>query len=66
MKNLVSFLQEVKAELSRVIWPSKEEFFGSVVVVVITMIAFAIFLGLVNNVFQTGALRWFEYLVFSR
>lgn len=66
MKNLVSFLQEVKAELSRVIWPSKEEFFGSVVVVVITMIAFAIFLGLVNNVFQTGALRGFEYLVFSR
>lgn len=66
MKNLVSFLQEVKAELSRVIWPSKEEFFGSVVVVVITMIAFAVFLGLVNNVFQTGALRGFEYLVFSR
>lgn len=66
MKNLGTFLREVKVELSRVVWPKKEDFFGAIVVVIITMIAFAIFLGLVNYVFQTGALEGFKYLVFGR
>ncbi len=66
MKNLVSFLREVKIELSKVVWPSKEDFIGAVVIVFITMIAFAVFLGIVNKVFQAGALRGFEYLVFGR
>ena len=66
MKNLSSFLQEVKVELSRVVWPSKEDFWGSVVIVIVTMIAFAIFLGFVNKVFQAGTLRGFEVLVFGR
>lgn len=66
MKNLGSFLQEVKVELSRVVWPSKQDFWGSVVVVVLTMVAFAVFLGFVNKFFQAGALKGFETLVFDR
>lgn len=66
MKNLGTFLREVKVELSRVVWPRKEEFLGAIVVVIITMVAFAMFLGLVNYIFQTGALKGFAYLVFGR
>lgn len=66
MKNLGAFFVDVKQELSKVVWPSRVEFLGAVVVVLITMIAFAIFLGLVNYVFYMGSLKGFQYLVFGR
>ncbi|MCX5923611.1 MAG: preprotein translocase subunit SecE [Candidatus Dependentiae bacterium] len=66
MKNLNTFFGEVRVELSKVVWPSRSEFLGAVVVVLITMVAFAIFLGLINYVFYTGILRIFQFLVFGR
>ena len=66
MKNLSVFFSEVKYELSKVVWPSRAEFLGSVIVVLITMVMFAIFLGVVNYLFYTGSLRGFQYLVFGR
>ena len=66
MKNLGAFLREVKIELSKVTWPTKEEFWGAVVVVLITMVAFAIFLGFVNYIFYTGAQKGFGLFVFGR
>ncbi len=66
MKNLGSFLREVKVELSKVVWPRREEFVGSIVVVLIVLFAFTIFFGVVNYVFQTGALKGFQFLAFGR
>ena len=66
MKNLGLFLKEVKVELSKVIWPKREEFIGSIIVVMLVLIAFTIFFGLVNYVFQTGALVGFQFLAFGR
>lgn len=66
MKNLSTFFGEVKHELSRVIWPSRSEFLGAVIVVLITMVAFAIFLGLVNYVFYTASLKGFQFLMYGR
>ena len=66
MKNLRTFFGEVKVELSKVVWPTRSEFLGAVIVVLITMVAFAIFLGLVNYIFYTGSLRSFQFLVFGR
>ncbi len=66
MKNLSTFFGEVRVELSKVVWPARSEFLGAVVVVLITMVAFAIFLGLVNYIFYTGSLRGFQFLVFGR
>ena len=66
MKNLRTFFGEVKVELSKVVWPTRAEFLGAVIVVLITMVAFAIFLGLVNYIFYTGSLRGFQFLVFGR
>jgi len=66
MKNLSTFFGEVRVELSKVVWPSRSEFLGAVVVVLITMVAFAIFLGLINYIFYTGSARVFQFLMFGR
>lgn len=66
MKNLATFLSEVKYELSKVIWPSRLEFIGSVVVVLITMTLFVIFLGIINYIFYMAFLKGFQSVVFGR
>ena len=66
MKNLGTFFLEVKYELSKVIWPSRSEFLGAVIVVLITMVAFAIFLGLVNYLFYQTSLKVFQSFVYGR
>ncbi len=66
MKKMGTFLWEVKYELSKVIWPSRSEFLGAVVVVLITMIAFGIFLGVVNYMFYMAFLKGFQSIVFGR
>ncbi len=65
MKNLSTFFLEVKHELSKVVWPSRAEFLGAVIVVLITMVAFTVFLGVINTIFYMGSLKLFQYLVFS-
>ncbi len=42
------FLREVKVELKKVTWPSRKETVASTVVVLITVIITAIYLGLVD------------------
>lgn len=48
MKDVVQFLQEVRIELSKVIWPKPDEFFGATLVVLLLVTAFAIYLGVVD------------------
>lgn len=45
MKDVMQFFQEVKLELSRVIWPKFDEFLGSTIIVLVIVAAFAIYLG---------------------
>jgi preprotein translocase subunit SecE len=44
MNKLVSFLVEVKTELTKVSWPSREELVGSTVIVCILVAVFAVIL----------------------
>jgi preprotein translocase subunit SecE len=57
----LQFFKEVKNELSKVIWPSYDEFIGSTIIVLVLMTAFAIYLGAIDLVFSHLA----QY-VFSR
>ncbi|MBI2352627.1 preprotein translocase subunit SecE [Candidatus Dependentiae bacterium] len=66
MKNLGLFFKEVKIELSKVIWPKREEFIGAIIVVMIVLVAFTIFFGVVNYILQSTALKGFQFLVFGR
>jgi len=50
MNGMMQFLNEVKVELSKVIWPRFDEWVGSTIVVLVMVIAFAVYLGLVDTV----------------
>lgn len=47
-KDVVQFLQGVRAELSKVEWPNFHEFVGSTLVVLVLVLFFAIYLGIVD------------------
>ena len=47
-KRLTEFVQEVKLELKKVVFPTKKEVIGSTWVVIITVLICAFFLGLVD------------------
>ena len=47
-KRIAEFFQEVKLELKKVVFPTKKEVIGSTLVVIITVVIAAFFLGLVD------------------
>jgi preprotein translocase subunit SecE len=47
-KDIVQFLQGVRVELSKVEWPKFNEFLGSTLVVLVLVVFFAIYLGIVD------------------
>jgi preprotein translocase subunit SecE len=48
MKKIINYLKESYAELKKVIWPSREEVFSSTKVVIISTIAIAATLGVID------------------
>ena len=44
----IGFVKEVKAEFTKVNWPSREELFGSTAVVIVLSLLLAIFIGIVD------------------
>ena len=48
MSKLGQFLRETKAELKKVVWPSRDDVVSSVKVVIISTILIAIILGLLD------------------
>ncbi|EID86356.1 preprotein translocase, SecE subunit, bacterial [Treponema sp. JC4] len=51
MSKLVQFVRESKAELKRVDWPTKEDVFSSVKVVIISTVVVAVLLGVLDLAF---------------
>lgn len=48
MNRLKEFFAEVKVEMKKVVYPSKEELMGSTWVVIITAVVISVFLGVVD------------------
>ena len=46
---VAEFLQQVKAELQKVTWPTRKETYGSTVVVIVLVLMVAVFLWLVDT-----------------
>ena len=65
MKNVGTFFKEVKVELSKIVWPTREEFIGATIVALIVILAFTLFLGVVNYVFRIGAQKVLAALAFN-
>ncbi|HNX52855.1 MAG TPA: preprotein translocase subunit SecE [Pontiellaceae bacterium] len=55
-KALKTFLSEVKIELKKCTWPTRQELFGSTMVVVISVVILGVFVGLSDTVLM-GLLR---------
>ena len=62
LKNILNkinnFIKEARAELKKVIWPTKKDLKNSTIVVITTIIIASIFIGLVD-IFFTKALTLF-------
>ncbi|MFO7730849.1 MAG: preprotein translocase subunit SecE [Spirochaetia bacterium] len=54
MKKIIQFFKESYAELKRVVWPSREDVASSTKVVIISVIAFALVLGVVDFLLLKG------------
>jgi preprotein translocase subunit SecE len=48
IKKIKEFFREVKIEIKKVVFPSKDELIGSTWVVIITVIVISLFLGIVD------------------
>jgi len=46
---VAEFLQQVKAELQKVTWPTRKETYGSTVVVIVLVLMVAVFLWVVDT-----------------
>ena len=51
-KKISKFLQEVKQELSKVSWPSREELKGTTIVVIVITLILALFIFGVDKILQ--------------
>jgi preprotein translocase subunit SecE len=51
------FVTDVYVEMKKVSWPSRNELRGSTVVVIVTVIILAIFIGLVDRILSLGLER---------
>jgi len=52
MNSVVRFLSEVKLELSRVIWPKRDEWIGSTIVVLFLIAVFSLYLFGVDKIWD--------------
>ena len=48
MNKIVNFFREVKAEMQKVTWPTREELMGSTAVVLMTMLILSTFVGITD------------------
>ena len=47
------FLQQVKAELQKVTWPTRKETYGSTMVVIVLVLMVAVFLWVIDSALST-------------
>jgi preprotein translocase subunit SecE len=52
MQRFVEFLKEVRVELSKISWPTREELREQTIVVIISVIVITVFIGAVDQVFN--------------
>ncbi len=52
IKKVGGFFQEVKVEMQKVTWPTREELIGSTAVVLMTMLILSTFIGAADFIFS--------------
>jgi preprotein translocase subunit SecE len=52
MKDVIQFLNEVRLELNKVVWPKVDEWIGSTIIVLVLVLVFALYLKAVDTGFS--------------
>ena len=52
MQRFIEFLKEARAELGKVTWPTRKELYESTILVIVSVMAVSIFIGVVDFVFN--------------
>ena len=52
MNKVLTFINEVKAEIKKITWPSRDELIGSTIIVCILTVVFAAILGFMDAFFS--------------
>ena len=53
-QKLVEFLKDVRAEIGKITWPTREELRGSTVIVIVTVLLLTFFVAVVDQIFNLG------------
>jgi preprotein translocase subunit SecE len=61
MADVFRFFREVKSELGKVVWPKYGEFVGSTIVVLVLVLFFSVYLGLLDFMLSRAAEYVFDY-----
>ncbi len=59
IKSVFQFLNGVNREFSKVVWPSRPELVGSTIVVLVLVVFFSVYLGIVDYILAQLAARIF-------
>ena len=54
IKKVTTYFEEVRAEMQKVTWSTREELMGSTAVVLMTMLILSTFIGIADFVFSQG------------
>jgi preprotein translocase subunit SecE len=54
IKKVQNFFSEVRVEMQKVTWPTREELMGSTGVVLMTMLILSVFIGVADFIFSNG------------
>ncbi|RKZ14048.1 preprotein translocase subunit SecE [bacterium] len=52
MQKFIQFLKEARAELGKVTWPTRKELSESTVLVIVSVMAMSVFIGVIDFVFN--------------
>ena len=61
VQNSKEYVGDLKAEMRRVTWPSRQQVEGTTAVVIISVFLFAGYFAVVDKLLESGALRLFNF-----
>ncbi len=54
MQKIITFFKEVRTELTKVTWPTRNEIVGSTIVTIIVSVILSVFIGIVDFLLNQG------------
>ncbi len=66
LNRLREYVSDVRVEMKRVTWPSKQEIYGTTVMVILTTILFGLYFAICDSAFRVGVQRLLNAFLHGR